>query len=70
MEHKTTLSAYLLWLFFGLIGVHRFYVGHRGWGIAYLLTLGLFGIGWLVDLFLIPSYVAAYNHRLDHAMGK
>lgn len=70
MEHKSTLAAYVLWFFFGFFGIHRFYVGHTRWGVAYLLTLGLGGIGWIVDLFLIPSYVVAYNHRIDHAMGK
>ena len=69
MEHKSTLAAYLLWFFFGLLGIHRFYLGHTGWGIAYLLTGGFIGIGWLVDLFMIPAYVVNYNHRIDHAMG-
>ncbi len=48
------LIGYILWLF-GFTGSHRFYFGRPKTGILWFLTLGLFGIGWLVDLFLIPS---------------
>lgn len=46
--------GYLLWIF-GFLGSHRFYYGRPVTGTIYFLTLGLLGIGWLVDLFLIPS---------------
>ena len=49
--------AYLIWLFLGIIGGHRFYFGHIGLGLLYLFTVGLFGIGWFVDLFLIGDLV-------------
>ncbi len=48
------LIGYILWIF-GFTGAHRFYYGRPISGTVYLLTLGLFGIGWLVDLFLIPG---------------
>jgi TM2 domain-containing membrane protein YozV len=46
--------GYLLWLF-GFLGAHRFYYGRPVTGTIWLCTLGLLGIGWLVDLFLIPG---------------
>src|SRR5512139_179140 len=48
------LIGYLLWLF-GFLGAHRFYYGRPVTGTLWLCTLGLLGIGWLVDLFLIPG---------------
>ena len=50
----TPLIGYLLWLI-GFTGAHRFYYGRPISGTIYFFTLGLFFIGWLVDLFLIPS---------------
>ena len=46
--------GYLVWVF-GFIGAHRFYYGKPVSGTIYFFTLGIFFIGWIVDLFLIPS---------------
>ncbi len=46
--------GYILWIF-GFTGAHRFYFGKPISGTIYFFTLGLLGVGWLVDLFLIPS---------------
>lgn len=46
--------GYLLWIF-GFTGSHRFYFGKKITGTIWLFTGGLFLIGWLVDVFLIPS---------------
>ena len=46
--------GYLLWIF-GFLGAHRFYYGKPVTGTIWFFTLGLLGIGWLIDLFLIPS---------------
>lgn len=57
MQNKNThskLFGYVLWIF-GFMGAHRFYYGRSLSGTVYFFTLGLLGIGWLVDLFLIPS---------------
>lgn len=50
----TPVIGYLLWLF-GFTGAHRFYYGKPISGTIYFFTLGLFFIGWLVDLLLIPG---------------
>ena len=46
--------GYLLWIF-GFTGFHRFYYGKPVSGAIWFFTLGLLGIGWLIDLFLIPA---------------
>ena len=46
--------GYILWLF-GFTGSHRFYYGRPITGTLWFFTLGLLFIGWIVDLFLIPS---------------
>ncbi len=51
--HRKSIG-YVLWLF-GFTGSHRFYYGYPVSGTIYFFTLGLFFIGWFVDLFLIPS---------------
>jgi TM2 domain-containing membrane protein YozV len=54
--------GYLLWIF-GFMGAHRFYYGRPVSGTIWFFTLGLFLIGWLVDLLLIPSLDAAADHN-------
>ncbi len=56
-EHRSShsiLMGYLLWVF-GFIGAHRFYYGKQISGTIWFFTLGLFFVGWIIDLFLIPS---------------
>ncbi|BCY13903.1 TM2 domain-containing protein [Actinoplanes sp. L3-i22] len=55
--------AYVLWFFFGAIGVHQFYLGKTGRGLLYLFTLGILGIGCLIDLFTLPSQVREVNAK-------
>jgi len=50
--HSKTIG-YLLWIF-GFLGAHRFYYGRQITGVIWFCTLGLLGIGWIIDLFLIP----------------
>jgi TM2 domain-containing membrane protein YozV len=51
--HAKTIG-YILWIF-GFMGSHRFYYGRPVTGTIWFFTLGLLLIGWIVDLFLIPS---------------
>jgi len=68
MEEKNNshslLVGYLLWIF-GFLGAHRFYYGRQLTGTLYFFTLGLFGIGWLVDLFLIPGMDREADFRYE-----
>ncbi len=59
-------GAYLLWAlgFFGICGIHRFYLGSPVSGLIWLLTFGLCGFGQLIDLFLIPSMTQQRNRYL------
>tara|TARA_B100000242_G_C42931948_1_gene432214 strand:- start:323 stop:835 length:513 start_codon:yes stop_codon:yes gene_type:complete len=55
--------AYIFWFacFFGLCGIHRFYLGKYVSGTIYLFTFGLLGFGQILDLFLIPNMVNEKN---------
>jgi len=54
--------GYLLWII-GFTGAHRFYFGRPLTGILWFVTGGLFLIGWIVDLFLIPSMAESADRR-------
>jgi len=59
--HSKTIG-YILWIF-GFTGSHRFYYGKPVTGTIWFFTLGLLGIGWLIDLFLIPGMDREANLR-------
>jgi TM2 domain-containing membrane protein YozV len=70
-ETHNVLLGYLLWIF-GFTGSHRFYYGRPISGTIYFFTGGLFLIGWIVDLFLIPSMdrsagLRFYPGRVDYS---
>ena len=50
---KNKWVAFFLCLFFGMLGVHKFYEGRVLFGILYLCTLGLTGIGVIIDLVIL-----------------
>jgi len=60
INKKTAYVLWLLWLM-GLGGIHRIYAGQVIAGLIYLFTWGLFGVGQLVDLVLIPGMVDEQN---------
>lgn len=68
---KSVKKSYLFWLacLLQLNGLHRIYNGKVITGVIWLGTFGLFGIGQLIDLFLIPRMVDDYNLKLKAKMG-
>lgn len=67
MEHKkkSTTVLYLLWLFTGGIGGHRYYLGDVGRGVAMTLTLGGLGIWALIDVFFIGARLREKNEMKE-----
>lgn len=60
-EQASLIDAYLLAIFLGFFGAHYFYLERFNWGLLYLLTLGLFGVGWLIDILRLPCLVSRFN---------
>lgn len=65
--------GYVLWVF-GFLGAHRFYFGRPVSGTIYFFTFGLLLVGWLLDLFLMPSLDRSADRRfvtgeLDYTFG-
>lgn len=66
------IIGYVFWIF-GFVGAHRFYFGKPLTGAIWFFTGGLLLIGWIVDLFLIPSMAEEANRRyrpgrVDHSV--
>ncbi len=63
---KSKWIAFFLCLFLGGLGFHRFYVGKYWTGVLYLFTLGLCGIGWIIDLvaILLGGFKDCYGNLL------
>lgn len=59
--HNLALG-YALWIF-GFMGAHRFYYGRPLTGTLWFFTLGLLFVGWIIDLFLIPSMDRSADRR-------
>ena len=72
-ETHRKVVGYGLWLV-GFTGAHRFYYGRPITGPIWFFTLGLLGIGWLIDLFLIPGMNRSADRRyvsgaFDYSVG-
>jgi len=53
VSQRSRLAALLLCFFLGVFGVHRFYVGKIGTGVAMIFTAGGLGIWVLIDFIMI-----------------
>ena len=67
LSEKKRLPALILCFFLGALGIHRFYVGKIGTGIIWILTLGILGIGALVDfiMIIIGSFTDSEGKKLE-----
>ena len=68
-------TAFLLWLLTPLVwpGGYLFYLGRDAHALLYTVSFGGFGVGWLLDLFFLPLYVADHNEPagyLDRVQGR
>lgn len=64
-RHKRVSLARLSWLFFGLFGGHRFYVGRTGSALLMMFTFGGAFLWWMVDGFLVGGMVRAHNEEQE-----
>ena len=62
------IIGYILWIF-GFLGAHRFYYGKPVSGCIWFFTGGLLLIGWIVDLFLMPSLDAQADRMYGNQSG-
>lgn len=62
--------ALMLWLVLGFFGGHKFYLRQYFLGAIYFLTLGGFGVAWLIDIFTLHIQVDRFNKRVDSAINK
>jgi TM2 domain-containing membrane protein YozV len=54
-------KAFFICLFLGFLGVHRIYEDKFWTAILWMSTLGLLGIGWIVDLIIILTKPRYYD---------
>ena len=68
---KSTGLAFLFWCggLLGLCGLHRFYLGRVGTGLLWLFTLGLLGVGQVIDLFRLGTMVRETNMMTAVGLG-
>jgi len=68
-ERRDRTLVLLISIFLGYLGIDRFLIGDIGMGLLKLLTGGVCGIFWLVDIFLITGRVDEYNRRKAHEIA-
>ncbi|XP_006815275.1 TM2 domain-containing protein DDB_G0278163-like [Saccoglossus kowalevskii] len=56
-------DAYILVIPLGWLGIHQLYLGRKKWCVFYAFTLGVLGVGWLIDIIRMQRLVSNYNPR-------
>jgi TM2 domain-containing membrane protein YozV len=71
MQMNDKGTSYLLWIIwlFGAAGLHRLYNRKIFTGLLWFCTWGLFGVGQLIDLFLISDMVDEHNAKVRARLG-
>merc|ERR1712004_969274 len=65
-SERDTQDAYMLWLSpFGCLGFHQYYLGRYFWGFLYTLTIGLVGVGWVVDGFRMKRLITSLDKHAE-----
>lgn len=62
LQYKDPTTALIFSIFLGYLGIDRFYIGDIGLGVVKLITWGLCGIWWIIDLFLIMGSIREKNY--------
>lgn len=62
-EWRNKWTSFFLCLFFGWVGAHKFYESKPVFGVVYLLTCGLFGIGWVADMIILATKPNPYQAK-------
>ncbi|CAE7527180.1 unnamed protein product [Symbiodinium natans] len=70
IQTKDARTAYFLWLTMGLVGAHHFYADRLLHGVLAACSGNFFGVGWFLDFFLIPTYVAAINRQVPPEVAR
>lgn len=66
---KNKWVMFMICLFFGYFGIHKFIEKDYKMGILYLCTLGLFGIGWIYDLYKYAT-IGSSSGNLSSALPR
>ncbi|MCH5180346.1 MAG: hypothetical protein J1F32_03975 [Erysipelotrichales bacterium] len=64
------MAIFVLTILFGFLGIYRFHKKQYVLGILYLFTLGLFGIGWIMDVFMAYKEVDFSEIKLSQSEEK
>ena len=58
------MAKFIITLFFGMFGVHKFMENKIGIGVLYFFTLGLFGIGYIIDV--VKAFINLFDNRFSN----